>query len=140
MEIEQQEPGPLPGEQPNFRLSTNLLCHLTLFIMVVLMLVTSNPIFAFALLILYVSVLYTWEKIFRKPWLSTEAERNTTYAVVKGQTFQRASLCKFIFGSYLLLAKHVQKSLFHWTGTGWCENSTRWKSCKQVRARSDDTI
>ena len=105
MEIEQQEqPGPLPGEQPNFRLSANLLCHLTLFIMVVLMLVTSNPIFAFALLILYVSVLYTWEKIFRKPWLSTEAERNTTYAVVKGQTFQRASLCKFIFGSYLLLA------------------------------------
>ena len=25
--------------------------------------------------------------------------------------------------------------LFHWTGTGWCENSTRWKSCKHVRAR-----
>ena len=25
--------------------------------------------------------------------------------------------------------------LFHWTGTGWCENSTRWKSCKRVRAR-----
>ena len=26
-------------------------------------------------------------------------------------------------------------SLFHWDGTGWCENSTRWKSRKQVRAR-----
>jgi hypothetical protein len=26
-------------------------------------------------------------------------------------------------------------SLFHWAGTGWCENSTRWKSCKQVQAR-----
>jgi hypothetical protein len=26
-------------------------------------------------------------------------------------------------------------SLFHWTGTGWCENSTRWKSCRHVRAR-----
>ena len=25
--------------------------------------------------------------------------------------------------------------LFHWNGTGRCENSTRWKSCKQVRAR-----
>jgi hypothetical protein len=23
-------------------------------------------------------------------------------------------------------------SLFHWTGTGWCENSTRWKSYKRV--------
>ena len=23
--------------------------------------------------------------------------------------------------------------LFHWTGTGWYENSTRWKSCKQVQ-------
>jgi hypothetical protein len=28
-------------------------------------------------------------------------------------------------------------SLFHWTGTGWCENSTKWKSCKQVRARGN---
>ena len=26
-------------------------------------------------------------------------------------------------------------SLLHWTGTGWCENSTRWKSRKRVRAR-----
>ena len=26
-------------------------------------------------------------------------------------------------------------SLFHWTGTGWFENFTRWKSCKRVRAR-----
>ena len=26
-------------------------------------------------------------------------------------------------------------SLFHWTGMGWCENSTKWKSCKQARAR-----
>ena len=26
-------------------------------------------------------------------------------------------------------------SLFHWTGTGWCENSTRWKSCKPVQPR-----
>ena len=25
--------------------------------------------------------------------------------------------------------------LFDWDGTGWCENSTRWKSCKRVRAR-----
>ena len=25
--------------------------------------------------------------------------------------------------------------LFHWTGTGWCENSTRWKSCKQLQTR-----
>jgi hypothetical protein len=25
--------------------------------------------------------------------------------------------------------------LFHWTGTGWCENSTRWKSCKPVWTR-----
>ena len=24
---------------------------------------------------------------------------------------------------------------FHWDGTGWCENSTRWKTCKQVHAR-----
>jgi hypothetical protein len=24
---------------------------------------------------------------------------------------------------------------FHWTGTGWCENSTRWKSCKRVQTR-----
>ena len=24
---------------------------------------------------------------------------------------------------------------FHWDGTGWCENSTRWKSCKPVQAR-----
>jgi hypothetical protein len=24
---------------------------------------------------------------------------------------------------------------FYWTGTGWYENSTRWKSCKPVRAR-----
>jgi hypothetical protein len=24
---------------------------------------------------------------------------------------------------------------FYWTGTGWCENSTRWKSCKQVQTR-----
>ena len=23
----------------------------------------------------------------------------------------------------------------YWDGTGWCENSTRWKSCKPVRAR-----
>ena len=23
---------------------------------------------------------------------------------------------------------------FYWDGTGWCENSTRWKTCKQVRA------
>ena len=26
-------------------------------------------------------------------------------------------------------------SLFHWTGTGWCENSTRWESRKRARAR-----
>jgi hypothetical protein len=26
-------------------------------------------------------------------------------------------------------------SLFHWTGTGWCENSTRWKSCKRGQPR-----
>ena len=26
-------------------------------------------------------------------------------------------------------------SWYHWDGTGWCENSTRWKSCKRVRAR-----
>jgi hypothetical protein len=25
--------------------------------------------------------------------------------------------------------------LFHWDGTGWCENSTRWKSRKHARAR-----
>ena len=25
--------------------------------------------------------------------------------------------------------------LFHWDSTGWCENSTRWKSCKHVQAR-----
>jgi hypothetical protein len=25
--------------------------------------------------------------------------------------------------------------MIHSTGTGWCENSTRWKSCKRVRAR-----
>ena len=104
MEIDQQEPGPVPVAQPNFRLSATLLCNLTLFIMVVVLLATSNPIFAFAVLILYVSVWYTWEKIFRKPWLSTEAERKTSYAVVTGQTIRRDSLCKFIFGSYLLLA------------------------------------
>ena len=28
-------------------------------------------------------------------------------------------------------------SLFHWDGTGWYENSTRWKSCKPVQARGD---
>jgi hypothetical protein len=22
-----------------------------------------------------------------------------------------------------------------WDGTGWCENSTRWKSCKRVQVR-----
>ena len=26
-------------------------------------------------------------------------------------------------------------SLFYWDGTGWCENSTRWKSCKPVWTR-----
>ena len=26
-------------------------------------------------------------------------------------------------------------SLFHWNGTGWCENSTLWKLHKRVRAR-----
>jgi hypothetical protein len=26
-------------------------------------------------------------------------------------------------------------SLFHWDGTGWYENSTRWKSCKPVWTR-----
>ena len=26
-------------------------------------------------------------------------------------------------------------SLCYWNGTGWCENSTRWKSCKQVQTR-----
>jgi hypothetical protein len=26
-------------------------------------------------------------------------------------------------------------SLYHWTGTGWCKISTRWKSCIPVRAR-----
>ena len=26
-------------------------------------------------------------------------------------------------------------SLFQWDGTGWCENSTRWKSCKHVQPR-----
>ena len=29
-------------------------------------------------------------------------------------------------------------SLIHWTGTGWCENSTRWKSYKRARARDRD--
>jgi hypothetical protein len=27
------------------------------------------------------------------------------------------------------------KLLLHWDSTGWCENSTRWKLCKQVQAR-----
>jgi hypothetical protein len=27
------------------------------------------------------------------------------------------------------------KLLFDWESTGWCENSTRWKTCKQVQAR-----
>ena len=26
-------------------------------------------------------------------------------------------------------------SLFHRIGTGWCENSTRWKSCKRIQVR-----
>jgi hypothetical protein len=25
--------------------------------------------------------------------------------------------------------------LFHWDGTGLCENSTTWKSCKRVQAQ-----
>ena len=29
----------------------------------------------------------------------------------------------------------VSSCCFTWNGTGWCENSTRWKSCKWVRAR-----
>ena len=29
----------------------------------------------------------------------------------------------------------VSTGCFTVNGTGWCENSTRWKSCKQVRAR-----
>jgi hypothetical protein len=41
--------------------------------------------------------------------------------------------------SFLRLFGHrhpvVSTRNFYWDGTGWCENSTRWKSQKRVRAR-----
>ena len=40
--------------------------------------------------------------------------------------------------SFLRFHRHrhlvVSTRCFTGTGTGWCENSTRWKSCKRVRA------
>ena len=41
--------------------------------------------------------------------------------------------------SFLRFHRHRQTVVstrnFYWDGTGWCENSTRWKSCKRARAR-----
>ena len=41
--------------------------------------------------------------------------------------------------SFLRFHRHrhpvVSTRNFYWDGTGWCENSTRWKSCKHVRTR-----
>ena len=37
--------------------------------------------------------------------------------------------------NYMYMVTLLFQLVVNWTGTGWCENSTRWKSCKPVRTR-----
>ena len=107
MNIEKKEL--LPGDGAETRghavcPSAGLLCNVALFIMVLVMIATSNAIFAISIIILYVSVLYAWEKIFRKPWLFTEAERKKSFIVAGRMTFRRETIAKLVFGVYIFLA------------------------------------
>ena len=45
----------------------------------------------------------------------------------------------FYWGNFFFVfcadSKYMKPNKIHWDGTGWCENSTRWKPCKHAQAR-----